>query len=296
MTARVVTDDEAGRAAGRSKSLRQAASSRCPTDTVYGIGVALDAPRGIERLFEAKARDRPTGDRAAARGAEQAADVGSSGRRGARPGGRGLAGRADARAAAAPGRRPCRRSSPAGRRRSASASPTTRHPRALASAVGPLPVTSANVSGRADRRARRRRSSRQLGAAVDLVLDGGPARGERPSTVVDCSGARPRLLRDGVHPGRRAGRRPRRGRAAARSPPALSGVAAAAPRAAGVGRSATTRDEACTGDGRRTPGKEVEMTIAGRSQPRLGDGSPTSTRSSGPRWRASATASTGRSS
>jgi hypothetical protein len=37
----------------------------------------------------------------------------------------------------------------------------------------------------------------QLGERVDLVLDGGPARGGVPSTVVDCSGEEPLILRAG---------------------------------------------------------------------------------------------------
>ena len=51
-------------------------------------------------------------------------------------------------------------------------------PRALARGVGPLPVTSANVSGLPEA-AMRPRSSAQLGDAVDLILDGGP-RARRP--------------------------------------------------------------------------------------------------------------------
>jgi L-threonylcarbamoyladenylate synthase len=38
----------------------------------------------------------------------------------------------------------------------------------------------------------------QLGGLVDLVLDGGPARAGVPSTVVDCSGERARILRAGA--------------------------------------------------------------------------------------------------
>ena len=38
----------------------------------------------------------------------------------------------------------------------------------------------------------------QLGEAIDLILDGGPARGGPPSTVVDCSAPTPRILRDGA--------------------------------------------------------------------------------------------------
>ena len=38
----------------------------------------------------------------------------------------------------------------------------------------------------------------QLGERIDLVLDGGPARGGVPSTVVDCSGELPLILRVGA--------------------------------------------------------------------------------------------------
>jgi tRNA A37 threonylcarbamoyladenosine synthetase subunit TsaC/SUA5/YrdC len=40
----------------------------------------------------------------------------------------------------------------------------------------------------------------QLGDAVDLVLDGGRAHGGPASTVVDCSGPLPRILRAGAVP------------------------------------------------------------------------------------------------
>jgi len=38
----------------------------------------------------------------------------------------------------------------------------------------------------------------QLGEAIDLVLDGGPAHGGPPSTVVDCTVDPPRILRAGA--------------------------------------------------------------------------------------------------
>jgi tRNA A37 threonylcarbamoyladenosine synthetase subunit TsaC/SUA5/YrdC len=37
------------------------------------------------------------------------------------------------------------------------------------------------------------------GNTLDIVLDGGTCAG-RPSTVVDCTGAEPRLLREGAVP------------------------------------------------------------------------------------------------
>jgi tRNA threonylcarbamoyl adenosine modification protein (Sua5/YciO/YrdC/YwlC family) len=72
-------------------------------------------------------------------------------------------------------------------------------PRALARTVGPLPTTSANVSGLPE-------ASdavgilAQLGDAVELVLDGGRAHGGPASSVVDCSGDRPVILRAGAIP------------------------------------------------------------------------------------------------
>jgi L-threonylcarbamoyladenylate synthase len=38
----------------------------------------------------------------------------------------------------------------------------------------------------------------QLGERIELILDGGPARGGVPSTVVDCTGPEPRILREGA--------------------------------------------------------------------------------------------------
>ena len=72
-------------------------------------------------------------------------------------------------------------------------------PRALAAAVGPLPTTSANVSGLPEA-SDAAEILAQLGDGVDLILDGGPARGGPPSTVVDCTGERPVILRDGAVP------------------------------------------------------------------------------------------------
>ena len=70
-------------------------------------------------------------------------------------------------------------------------------PRALAAALGPLPTTSANLSGMPDARTRPR-SPRPLGDAVALVIDGGPVRGGPGSTVVDCTADRPAILRSGA--------------------------------------------------------------------------------------------------
>lgn len=66
----------------------------------------------------------------------------------------------------------------------------------LLSEVGPMAVSSANISGRpaavsaADAR-------EQLGDLVDVYLDGGPSEQQAASTIVDLSGAHPRILRTG---------------------------------------------------------------------------------------------------
>ncbi len=72
-------------------------------------------------------------------------------------------------------------------------------PRALARALGPLPTTSANVSGEPELPDAAAIAER-LGDTLALVLDGGPARGGPASTVVDCSGARPVIRRAGAIP------------------------------------------------------------------------------------------------
>ena len=66
----------------------------------------------------------------------------------------------------------------------------------LLRAVGPMAVSSANISGRpaavtADQ------ARDQLGDLVDVYLDGGPAEQQSASTIVDLTGAHPRVLRQG---------------------------------------------------------------------------------------------------
>ncbi len=72
------------------------------------------------------------------------------------------------------------------------------HPAALAllRLTGPLAVTSANRSGQPPARTAAEAAA-QLGDAVAVILDAGPAPGGQPSTVVDCTAAPPRILRAG---------------------------------------------------------------------------------------------------
>ena len=201
MTLRRVVDGPDGRAEA-IEALRQGGVVALPTDTVYGIGVALDTPGGIERLFAAKSRPP---DRAIAlllADLEQAAEIGE------------LTPAAQALAAAFwPGGltlvvpRRTDRALPAaltGGELAPGAIPTVglrvpNHdaPRALARALGPLPTTSANRSGEPEARDADE-IERLLGGSIDLVLDGGPAAGGPASTVVDATSEVPRILRAGA--------------------------------------------------------------------------------------------------
>ncbi|HEX9043829.1 MAG TPA: L-threonylcarbamoyladenylate synthase [Candidatus Limnocylindrales bacterium] len=195
MTARVVRDDEAGIAAAIDV-LRAGGVVGLPTDTVYGIAVALDTPGGVGRLFAVKERPPDRAIVAIVDSIDQLAGVVDI--------------PAEARVLAAacwPGGLtivlPLRdgadvpASLTAGARTLGVRIPDHATPRALAAAVGPLPTTSANPHGEpaaTDAQA----VSAVLGARLDLVLDGGPARGGVASTVVDCSSGPPRLLRAGA--------------------------------------------------------------------------------------------------
>jgi L-threonylcarbamoyladenylate synthase len=195
MTARVVADDAAGRTEA-AKVLRAGGVVALPTDTVYGIGVALDTPGGIERLFAAKRRPPDKGIMLLLDEAAQAERIGVM-----TPAAVSLA------AACWPGgltvvvpRRPDVSLPDAltgGSPTIGLRVPAHDAPRALARAVGALPVTSANVSGVPEARDASDILA-QLGDAVDLILDGGPAHGGPASTVVDCTDERPVILREGA--------------------------------------------------------------------------------------------------
>ncbi|MEA2612005.1 MAG: L-threonylcarbamoyladenylate synthase [Chloroflexota bacterium] len=197
MSARVARDDADGRRLA-IETLRAGGVIALPTDTVYGIGVSLETPLGIERLFQIKRRPPDRGIMLLLDSAAQAGSLGVIG-----PAALALAD------ACWPGgltvvvpQRPDV-SLPAALTGGAPTIglrvPDHEAPRALAAAVGPLPVTSANISGLPEARDADEILA-QLGEAVDLILDDGPAHGGPPSTVVDCTGDRPVVLRAGAIP------------------------------------------------------------------------------------------------
>jgi L-threonylcarbamoyladenylate synthase len=197
VTARLVLDDETGRAAAIEVLLAGGVVG-LPTDTVYGIAVALDTPGGIERLFQAK--DRPPGRAVMVLvdSLDQVADVVD------------LTTEARVLAAACwPGGLtlvlPVRpgvvlpAALSAGTRTLGVRVPDHPTPRAIARAVGPIPTTSANRHGEPPALDGAGVLA-TLGDRLDLVIDGGIARGGTSSSVVDCSAGLPSLLRAGAIP------------------------------------------------------------------------------------------------
>ena len=195
MGGRIVTDDARGLAEA-IHVLQDGGIVGVPTDTVYGIAVALATRGGIERLFAAKGRPP---DRAIAlllAGVVQAAEIGVM-----NPAATALA------AAFWPGgltlvvpRHPdadLPEVLTGGAPTIGLRVPAHAAPRALAEAVGPLPTTSANRSGEPESRTAVE-IEQLLGETVDLVVDGGPSSGGPASTVVDVTGSGPRILRFGA--------------------------------------------------------------------------------------------------
>jgi L-threonylcarbamoyladenylate synthase len=193
MTTRALLDDDEGRAEA-IRVLRTGGIVAMPTDTVYGIGVAWAAsPDAIEHLFAAKRRPAERAIVLLLADADQARDLATWPPAAERlasafwPGGLTLV---------VPQKVPLPPELTGGRPTIGLRVPDHPCPRALAATLG-LAVTSANLSGEPET-TDAEGVRRQLGEAVDLILDGGPARGGTPSTIVDCSGAEPRILREGA--------------------------------------------------------------------------------------------------
>jgi L-threonylcarbamoyladenylate synthase len=195
MTSTMVADDDAGRQAAIA-ALRAGGLAAIPTDTVYGLAVDLATPGGIERLFQVKQRPPDRGIVLLLDAPEQMADLAV------------VTPAAEALAAAFwPGGLtlvlqqrpdvPLPDVLTGGARTIGLRVPAHDAPRALARALGPLPTTSANVSGRPELDDAPAILA-ELGEGLDLILDAGRARGGIPSTVVEASGPAARILRPGA--------------------------------------------------------------------------------------------------
>jgi L-threonylcarbamoyladenylate synthase len=192
---RVLPDGDAARAEAVAL-LRAGRIVAIPTDTVYGIAADLALPDAIERLFAAKRRPPEKAVAVLLADAAQAWSLGVASPAAVLlaerfwPGGLTLV-------------LPVRPEVTlpgvlaAGTPTIGVRVPDHEAPRALASALGPLPTTSANLSGQPDARDAGDVAA-TLGEAIALVIDGGPIRGGPASTVVDCTTDRPAILRPGA--------------------------------------------------------------------------------------------------
>ncbi len=197
MSAKVAPDDSSGRATAIQVLLGGGVVA-LPTDTVYGICVALDTVDGVERLFRIKRRPPDKGIMLLLDSADQAGEIGIMTPSAAALSGACWPGGLTVVVPLRPGS-----SLPAaltgGTPTIGLRVPDHDSPRTLARGVGPLPTTSANVSGLPEAPDAAAIMA-QLGDAVDLILDGGRAHGGPASTVVDCTGVVPTLVRVGAIP------------------------------------------------------------------------------------------------
>ena len=176
-------------------ALRQGLVVAIPTDTVYGVAVDPFVPGATARLFDAKRRPKDVRLPVLVDSVEQAERVAE----------------VDARARVLTGRfwpgaltiiLPQRGGVDLALGDGAGAAtvgvrcPDHAVARRLCVEVGPLATTSANLHGAPTPQTAAEVRS-QFDDAVAIVLDGGRCAGE-PSTVVDCTGTRPVLVREGA--------------------------------------------------------------------------------------------------
>ncbi len=167
-----------------------------PTDTVYGLAADLHDPQAIQAIFSAKGRDFNKAIAVLIGSIEQLHQVA-----------------AEITPAAA---KLCQRFWPG-----ALTVVLPRHPdlpeilspiptigvrmpdhtfaRSLLNTCGPLAVTSANLSGMPNPITAQDVLT-QLEGRIDLVINGGACEGGIPSTVIDCTGADIKILRQGAIP------------------------------------------------------------------------------------------------
>ncbi|MGH9189633.1 MAG: L-threonylcarbamoyladenylate synthase [Acidimicrobiales bacterium] len=168
-----------------------------PTDTVYGLAADPFQPAAIKRLFDAKQRPASLAVPVLVSGTEQALGLASAVPDAAIalmdafwPGALTIVLSCRAELAAA-----LRGNGPDGPPTVGLRHPDHRLPVAICEKAGPLATTSANLHGQPTPTTAAEVEA-MFGDLVAVVLDGGASAG-LASTVVDCTGAEPRLLRQG---------------------------------------------------------------------------------------------------
>ncbi len=190
----VTADPDAGVAAAVA-ALRRGDLVVLPTDTVYGLGADAFSPAAVARLLAAKGRGRDlpvpvlVGNLRTIDGlALSVSDLTREVIETFWPGGLTVVVRAAPSLAW-----------DLGETRGTVAVRMPLHPVALAvlAETGPLAVSSANRTGHPPSTSAAEALA-QLGSDVSVYLDGGPAGEPVPSTIVDLTGDRPRVLRVGA--------------------------------------------------------------------------------------------------
>ena len=194
MSAKIIPADDPNALTASLEVLTAGGLVAFPTDTVYGLGCLVERAGSIDRLFAVKGRDTSKAIAVLIGEIDHLPRVAS-----------GLGETAGGLAAHFwPGALtlvvPRNPALPA----NLSPLPTIGvrmpdHPfaRALLRQAGPLATTSANLSGWPSP-VTAGEVLEQLTERVDLVIDGGACPGGVPSTVVDCTGADLRILREGA--------------------------------------------------------------------------------------------------
>lgn len=178
--------------------LRAGAVLAIPTDTIYGLAADARNATAVERIFAIKGRAEGKPLPVLVGSVEQARAMSTQ----APPAFEALA------AAFWPGpltlALPVSPDWPAALR-AGGASLAVRWPRAaiaqalVAACGGPLTATSANRSGEPACLTAAAVEA-QLGMRLEVIVDGGAAGSDRPSTLLDLTGAEPRLVREGAIP------------------------------------------------------------------------------------------------
>jgi L-threonylcarbamoyladenylate synthase len=190
-------DDPEGQAAALDV-LRAGGLVAFPTDTVYGLAVSLHTPGGIEKLYAAKRRPVDKAIVVLVDGLDQLAGLVTVPPAAQVLGGVGWPG---GLTLILPLRSAVQlpHALTAGTATLGVRVPDHPTPRALARMLGPLPTTSANLSGEPDA-LDAAAAEASIGDACELILDGGRTRGGRSSTIVDCSSGAPSVVRVGAIP------------------------------------------------------------------------------------------------
>jgi len=193
MKTAILRTEEAAALPRAVETLRADGLVAFPTDTVYGLGALVFSPEAVLRIFAAKGRPSEKAIPVLLASAEQLDRVAAE----PPP----MALRLAERFWPGPLTLVMRRQPDLPEVISETGTVGVRvpaHPVALSllAAAGPMAVTSANRSGSVSPRTAAGVLA-ELEGRVELILDGGETPGGVPSTVVDCMGEAPIILREG---------------------------------------------------------------------------------------------------